>query len=207
VFGDQVATYTVGGGDNSLTQWFSDPDPAVKQLQYATIPRQRDKLAFVASTQATQDEIRFYQANGPAPSAPTPMCAITGANGGEFSYTSFAPDGTQIAWQEGDGIHEGSVGSLSDCSSITDQLVIPGGSQPFVGAADVNMANAPSPAGGNAGGGAPGGGGQAGGGGQPGSSGGHHPGHRRHQHRRRHRNHRRPQHRARAAAVPIRAHH
>jgi hypothetical protein len=229
VFGDQVATYTVGGGDNSLTQWFSDSDPAVKQLQYATITRQGDKLAFVASTQGTQDEIRFYQANGPAPSAPTPMCAITGANGGEFSSTSFAPDGTQIAWQEGDGIHEGSVGSLSTCRSITDRLVIPGGSQPFVGAADVNVANAPSPpaSDGNAGGGAQGGGGQTGGGGQPGSSGGqtggggqpgssggqpgsgrsggHHPGHRRRQHRRRHRHHRRPHHGARAAAVPVRA--
>ena len=30
LFGDQVATYTVGGGDNSLTQWFSDPDTSVK---------------------------------------------------------------------------------------------------------------------------------------------------------------------------------
>ena len=217
LFGDEVATYTVGGADNSLTQWFSDPDSTVKQLQYGTITRQGDKLAFVASTQATQDEIRFYQTHGPAPNAPTPMCAITGANGGQFSYTSFAPDGTQIAWQEGDGIHEGSVGSLSDCSSITDQLVIPGGSQPFLGAADVNMANAPSaPAsGGNASGGAHGGGGQTGSGGQPGSpggqpgsghSGGHHPGHRRHQHRRRHRHHPRLHHRTRAAATPIRAH-
>ena len=52
------ATYTVGGGDNSLTQWFSDPDTAVKQLQYGTITRQGDKLAFVASTQATAKDPR-----------------------------------------------------------------------------------------------------------------------------------------------------
>ena len=58
LFGDQVATYTVGGGDNSLTQWFSDPDTAVKQLQYGTITRQGDKLAFVASTQATAKDPR-----------------------------------------------------------------------------------------------------------------------------------------------------
>lgn len=60
LFGDQVATYTVGGGDNSLTQWFSDPDTSVKELQFGTITRQGDKLAFVASTQASQDQIRFY---------------------------------------------------------------------------------------------------------------------------------------------------
>lgn len=51
LFGDQVATYTVGGGDSSLTQWFSDPDASVKDLQFAIITRQGDKLAFVASTQ------------------------------------------------------------------------------------------------------------------------------------------------------------
>jgi len=124
-----------------LTQWFSDPDSSVKELQFGTVTRQGDKLAFVASTQAAQDQIRFYQSTGPAPSPPTPMCAITGATGGQFSYTSFAPDGTQIAWQESDGIHVGAVGALSDCGSITDRLTLPGGTQPFFGAAGVNMAN------------------------------------------------------------------
>lgn len=48
VFGKEVAVYTVGGGDKSLTA-FSDPDPSVKQLQFGAVTPQGDKLAFVAS--------------------------------------------------------------------------------------------------------------------------------------------------------------
>ena len=226
VFGDEVATYTIGGGDNSLTQWFSDPDSSVKELQFGTVTRQGDKLAFVASTQAAQDQIRFYQSSGPAPSAPTPMCAITGPPGGQFSYTSFAPDGMQIAWQESDGIHVGSVGPLSDCGSITDRLTLPGGTQPFFGAADVNMANAPSAPTSSGTGSAAGPGGSvagpggsiagpggsvppaSGGTGQPLSAGGQrtaHPNHHGHHHRprRRHR-HVQPVRRARPGATSIR---
>ena len=184
-----------------MTQWFSDPDSSVKELQFGTVTRQGDKLAFVASTQAAQDQIRFYQSTGPAPSPPTPMCAITGATGGQFSYTSFAPDGTQIAWQESDGIHVGAVGALSDCGSITDRLTLPGGTQPFFGAAGVNMANAPSAptssGPGTAGG--PGASGQptAGGTGQPGNAGGHRTPHHHH-----HGHHRRPRRRHRHHLVP-----
>lgn len=139
------------------------------------------------------------------------------ATGSQFSYTSFTPDGTQIAWQESDGIHVGDVGALSNCASITDHLVIPGGTQPFFGAANVNLANAPSAPtpsstlnpGGSGGNGQPTGGGT----GQPGGTGGNADGRgtppRRH-HRHRHQHHPRPPrragltHRARPAAMAIR---
>jgi hypothetical protein len=190
VFGKQVAVYTIGGGDNSVAQWFSDPDPSVKQLQFGAVTRQGDKLAFVASTQNPQDEIRLYQANGPIPNQPTAMCALTGATGGQFSYPSFSPDGSELVWQESDGIHAGSMANLGDCSSITDQLILPGASQPYFGPADVNMANAPTPP---AQAGSPGGAGSSARGSSAGASGnpiGHshraRHRHRVHRHRRRH---------------------
>jgi hypothetical protein len=144
VFGKQVAVYSVGDGDNTLTQWFSDPDPSVKQLQFGAVTRAGDKLAFVATTQNPQDQIRLYETNGAIPNAPTPVCALAGADGGQFSYPSFSPDGSELAWQDAGGVHLSPVSNLSDCSTITDQLIIPGGSEPDFGPANVNMANAPA---------------------------------------------------------------
>lgn len=149
VFAKQVALYTVGGGDNSMTQWFSDPDSSVRQLQFGAITRAADKLAFVATTQTPQDQIRLYQSGGPPPNPPTPVCAITGATGGQFSYLSFSPDGGQLAWQDAAGIHISAVSNLNDCSTITDQLILPGGSEPSFGPANLNPANAPTPPSGN----------------------------------------------------------
>jgi hypothetical protein len=143
-FGKQVAVYNVGGGDNTLTQWFSDPDPSVKQLQFGAVTRAGDKLAFVATTQNPQDQIRLYETDGAIPNPPIPVCALAGADGGQFSYPSFSPDGSELAWQDGGGIHLSPVSNLSDCSTITDQLIIPGGSEPYFGPADVNMADAPA---------------------------------------------------------------
>jgi hypothetical protein len=145
LFGKQVGVYAVGDGDNSLTQWFSDPDPSVQQLQFGAVSRSGDKLAFVATTQGPQDQIRLYEVTGPIPNAPTPVCALTGATGGQFFYPSFSPDGSELAWQDAAGIHVSAVSNLSDCSTITDQLVLPGGSEPYFGRADVNPANAPAP--------------------------------------------------------------
>jgi hypothetical protein len=145
VFVKQVALYTVGGRDNSLSQWFSDPDPGVRQLQFGAITRAGDKLAFVATTQNPQDQIRLYQSTGAYPSAPNAMCALTGATGGQFSYLSFSRDGSQLAWQDAAGVHISPVSNLSDCSTITDQLIIPGGTEPFFGPANVNMTNMPIP--------------------------------------------------------------
>jgi hypothetical protein len=131
-----------GGSDNALTQWFSDPDSSV--LQFGAVTRAGDELAFVATTQNPQDQIRLYETNGPIPNAPTPVCALTGASGGQFFYPSFSPDGSELAWQDSAGIHLSPVSNPSDCSTIGDQLFIPGGSEPYFGPADLNPANAPA---------------------------------------------------------------
>ena len=67
---DQVATYTLGGGDNSMFQWFSDPDPSVQSLGSGVITRSGDKLAFLANVGGgTGNEIRIYSSTGPPPLA------------------------------------------------------------------------------------------------------------------------------------------
>ncbi|MHB8692770.1 MAG: hypothetical protein ACYDHH_16150 [Solirubrobacteraceae bacterium] len=42
----QVAYYTLGGPDDSMTQWFSDP--SVQTLDFGAIDPAGDRLAFIA---------------------------------------------------------------------------------------------------------------------------------------------------------------
>jgi hypothetical protein len=79
----------------------------------------------------------------------------------------WSPDSSAVAFQLADGIHIANVpadiSQASSCASISDPLVIAGGSQPFWGATDVNPSQAPPPPGGT-GAGTPAGGGRPGGG-------------------------------------------
>jgi hypothetical protein len=100
---DQVATYTLGGGDNSITQWFSDPDPNVNGLSAGAITRTQDKLAFVANVQGgVGNEIRIYTTNGPPPNVPTDVCNI-GPNNFQSIRVSFSPDGQSLVYDAPDG--------------------------------------------------------------------------------------------------------
>ena len=95
----QVATYAIGGGDNTMTQWFSDPDPTVQALNAPAITRNDDKLAFVANVNGgLGNEIRIYRSTGPPPEAtgdaanvPVDQCNL-GPNSFESLRVSFAPD-------------------------------------------------------------------------------------------------------------------
>lgn len=140
----QVATYALGGGDNTMTPWFSDPDPSVQQLGSGAITRSADKLAFVANVNGgVGNEIRIYAttgpppvAGGPAPSAPTDTCNI-GPNNFQSLRVSFSPDGQSLAYDAPDGIHLVALTGWPSCTSTTDKLIIPGASEPYFGPADV----------------------------------------------------------------------
>jgi hypothetical protein len=139
----QVAVYAIGGGDNSEVQWFSDP--AAPWLEDGVASRDQSRLAFASAgdVSAGPQQIRIYSTQGipsgnpgdPLPPAPQFVC---GVGAGEVSDPSFSPDGSAVVWQAADGVHAAG----SDCSG--DHLVIPGGSEPFWGPADVNMANNPA---------------------------------------------------------------
>jgi hypothetical protein len=63
---DEVATHTLGRGDNTLVQWFSDPDSSVQALSSGVITHAGDKLAFVANVDGgLGNEIRIYRTMGP----------------------------------------------------------------------------------------------------------------------------------------------
>jgi hypothetical protein len=59
--------------------------------------------------------------------------------GGSAAGPTWAPDGTALAWQEGDGIWSTPVGALGslDCGWSAPRVVIPGGSEPDWGPADI----------------------------------------------------------------------
>jgi hypothetical protein len=75
----------------------------------------------------------FANSNG-APATGGNHCYVDNSNNDPivFSNLTWSPDGQTLAWQEADGIHEASIGSLqTDCSQVgTSTLVIPGGSEP-----------------------------------------------------------------------------
>jgi hypothetical protein len=150
---DQVATYTLGGGDNSIVQWFSDPDPSVQSLGSGAITRSGDKLAFLADVGGgTGNEIRIYKSTGPPPLAasdPTNV-PVDKCNSRPHSYQSlrlsFSPDGQSLAYDAPDGIHLVTLTGFPNCSRLTDKLIIPGGVEPYFGPAAVGQSPPPPPA-------------------------------------------------------------
>lgn len=149
---DQVATYTLGGGDNSEVQWFSDPDPSVQPLAAGAITRAGDKLAFVANVGGgVGNEIRVYSTTGPPPFAsgdpsnvPVDECNI-GPNSFQSLRVSFSPDGESLAYDAPDGVHLVMLAGWPGCAGLSDRLIVPGGVEPHFGPADVPQISPPPP--------------------------------------------------------------
>jgi hypothetical protein len=176
----QINTWVTGRGDDGEQWWFGG---YVDQNGFGDLEREPalspdgSKLVDVAAIGgqfSPYDHLYFYTANGPAwvgappydnndpnaakPNAPTLRCI---AAPGAVDDPVWSPDSSAVAFQLADGIHIAPVPTditqPSSCIAITNPLVIPGGSQPFWGPADVNISQAPSaPGGGSGGGGTPG---------------------------------------------------
>jgi WD40-like Beta Propeller Repeat len=142
----EVATYTLGDGGE--VSWFTDNSQGVSGLTNPAITRDGDKLAFIAdSGGGVENEIRLYQTTGPPPEAagdpsnlPIDECNVPLTN---FSSNrvSFSPDGQSLAFDAPDGIHLLSLTGWPSCQGFTDKLIIPGGSLPYFGPADVGAAS------------------------------------------------------------------
>ena len=137
----QVATYTLGGGNNTEFQWFSDR--GAQSLNDPAITPSGDKLAFIANVNDRLDnEIRLYQTTGPPPEAagdpanlPIDECNL-GPNNFSSYRVSFSPDGQSLAYDAPNGIHLLTLTGWPRCQGFTDKLIIPGGAFPYFGPAD-----------------------------------------------------------------------
>ena len=94
----------------------------------------------------------MFPTSGGAPATDTgDFCVIDGTARApaDLSNVTWSPDGSALAWQQPDGIHELSVpGSVHPCPSaqaLTSHLAIPGASEPSWGPSDDRRFPEPSP--------------------------------------------------------------
>jgi hypothetical protein len=123
-----VWTDEVGGADES-PWWF---DPGLAELSDADVSRRGDKVAVVRGSAA--ETVQIYNATGAPPSVPQPACFLTDPAGGRFNDPTWSPDGGTLAVADGAGIWlVGPCGSADPSAPL-----VPGGSEPDWGPADVN---------------------------------------------------------------------
>lgn len=114
-----------------VQDWFVDESV---DLGGGEVDRAMTRFAAAADGGA---RIRIYRLPAPPPALPEPRCDVTGAVGSFFRPT-WSPDGTRLAWQEGDGIHVMPV-NLDTCVGQSE-LVIAGGQHPDWGPAAAGAA-------------------------------------------------------------------
>jgi hypothetical protein len=153
-------TLSDGDSGNLVHGWFSDLSDGNPHTSGGDISRDRTKLAFATGENDStltvfsvpQFPTAFRDGEAPVATRPTACYRYSGPNG-TYSTPTFSPDGGRLAWAEDDGIKIVAVPSFAagctmDGATPTAPLVIPGGSQPDWGPADV-----PSGGGGGGGGG------------------------------------------------------
>ncbi len=182
----QLYFYSAGNGDNTEAGWASDPfTPSAQSGSWeatgfaAAINRQQTAVAFAMEDEAdwggvTHDAVIhvFPTTGSPGQLDTSHGCQIsllpnggdTIGDAGEIS-PSFSPGGKQFAFATDAGVWVASLPTdWSDCSGLSAQLVIPGGTYPYWSPANVQAAP-PPPGGGSGGSGSPGEGGTGSGGG------------------------------------------
>jgi hypothetical protein len=167
-------------GTDGLTRWTSDSAVELHDGEFDAAHR---KMAYVAGD--SHELLRIYRTpQGLYPYHPSGCYQFQEPVGGRFSGPTWSPDGSRLAWSEGDGVHVADIPSLEaapcDAGATAGRLLIAGAASADWGPADVPAARAQVPppprrspltrtpdggdGGGNRGGGSGGGNGGGGGG-------------------------------------------
>jgi hypothetical protein len=153
----EVVLDTVGDGPQLLRDWFTDTTNGNDggQMAQGEMTRQRTKMAFLAG--AGDQQLRIYKVHefphggphGDWGSSLTDeeypyICAFYDKPaGGRFGAPSWSPDGTRLAYSDGEGVKTVNIpdwpgeGCSADGMSPNGQLLVPGASEPDWGPADV----------------------------------------------------------------------
>jgi hypothetical protein len=151
-FNFDVILDTISDGDsgNLVHNWFSDTAQDNPGVGGGDVSRDRTKMAFVTGendSTLTLYGVPSFPTSFPDSEAPVstrPLICYRYSNppGGKYSQPTFSPDGGSVAWSNSDGVHVATVPALAggctlDGATPTPPLVIPGGSEPDWGPADV----------------------------------------------------------------------
>lgn len=118
----RVSTYTFG--NQFSTPWFGSDEQTPAQAG-GDISADGTRMATIIQG---EQEIWLWELNGPPPAAPTPKCKLS-TPAGTFASPSWSPAGTELAWQDDNGIHISQIRDWATCD-IPNQVVVPGGKQP-----------------------------------------------------------------------------
>jgi hypothetical protein len=143
-------TISDGGSGNLVHNWFSDMADGNPGVGGGDITRDKRKLAFQTGTDNSTLTLysvgtfptSFRDSEASPSERPSPCYRYSNPAGGQFSQPTFSPDGGQLAWSAGDGVHVVTVPSFDggctlDGATPEPPLVIAGGSNPDWGPAGV----------------------------------------------------------------------
>ena len=145
-----VVVDTISDGPPGLAHnWFTDMVQGNPHVGAGDITRDKRKLAFLTGQNDAGLSIYhvpafptvFKDGEPPAGADPHVCYRYSDAIGGTFASPTFAPDGRRIAWADGAGVSVADVpdfgGGCTVDGATLGTTLIPGGSQPDWGPADV----------------------------------------------------------------------
>ena len=130
-----VQTYTIGS--EGIADWFDAP--GVGHLGGGELSA--DGTRFAATVDGGS-VLQLFGQSAPPPAAPQPTCRFSGAEG-QFHRPRWSPDGTELVWEQPDGLHVADVPAIDDCPNIREGLIAAGGTDPDWGPADVPVQTKP----------------------------------------------------------------